>query len=109
MEIYYSHPKSFVLVPHGKEKDSELLKVKNKLTNKVKKKKKKKKKKDGGQKKKKKYTADGQKRRSSFSLLVILNPVLVRHQYKTFGVTVLGTSEFYKHRSLNKIKIVLYY
>ena len=95
MEIYYSHPKSFVLVPHGKEKDSELLKVKNKLTNKV--------------KKKKKYTTDGQKRRSSFSLLVILNPVLVRHQYKTFGVTVLGTSEFYKHRSLNKIKIVLYY
>lgn len=95
MEIYYSHPKSFVLVPHGKEKDSELLKVKNTLTNKV--------------KKKKKYTADGQKRRSSFSLLVILNPVLVRHQYKTFGVTVLGTSEFYKHRSLNKIKIVLYY
>ena len=87
-----------MLVPHGKEKDSELLKVKNKLTNKVKKK-----------KKKKKYTADGQKRRSSFSLLVILNPVLVRHQYKTFGVTVLGTSEFYKHRSLNKIKIVLYY
>ena len=86
-----------MLVPHGKEKDSELLKVKNKLTNKVKK------------KKKKKYTADGQKRRSSFSLLVILNPVLVRHQYKTFGVTVLGTSEFYKHRSLNKIKIVLYY
>ena len=95
MEIYYSHPKSFVLVPHGKEKDSELLKVKNTLTNK--------------EKKKKKYTADGQKRRSSFSLLVILNPVLVRHQYKTFGVTVLGTSEFYKHRSLNKIKIVLYY
>ena len=85
-----------MLVPHGKEKDSELLKVKNTLTNKVK-------------KKKKKYTADGQKRRSSFSLLVILNPVLVRHQYKTFGVTVLGTSEFYKHRSLNKIKIVLYY
>ena len=84
-----------MLVPHGKEKDSELLKVKNKLTNKV--------------KKKKKYPADGQKRRSSFSLLVILNPVLVRHQYKTFGVTVLGTSEFYKHRSLNKIKIVLYY
>ena len=84
-----------MLVPHGKEKDSELLKVKNKLTNKV--------------KKKKKYTTDGQKRRSSFSLLVILNPVLVRHQYKTFGVTVLGTSEFYKHRSLNKIKIVLYY
>ena len=29
-----------MLVPHGKEKDSELLKVKNKLTNKVKKKKK---------------------------------------------------------------------
>ena len=85
-----------MLVPHGKEKDSELLKVKNKLTNKVK-------------KKKKKYTAAGQKRRSSFSLLVILNPVLVRHQYKTFGVTVLGMSEFYKHRSLNKIKIVLYY
>ena len=84
-----------MLVPHRKEKDSELLKVKNKLTNKV--------------KKKKKYTTDGQKRRSSFSLLVILNPVLVRHQYKTFGVTVLGTSEFYKHRSLNKIKIVLYY
>ena len=87
-----------MLVPHGKEKDSELLKVKNKLTNKVKKK-----------KKKKKYTADGQKIRSSFSILVILKPVLVRHQYKTFGVTVLGTSEFYKHRSLNKIKIVLYY
>ena len=82
-------------MPHGKEKDSELLKVKNTLRNKV--------------KQKKKYTADGQKRRSSFSLLVILNPVLVRHQYKTFGVTVLGTSEFYKHRSLNKIKIVLYY